>query len=92
MADLIPFPNASHSRDTRRAYQVHRLAQSGGVLTSCNISARDDGDAKRQAKRLSVGHRAELWASNRLIAEFGSFRSPIATWITVLKERPVIDR
>jgi hypothetical protein len=91
MADLISFPSRSHSQNTRRAYQVHRLAQSGGVLTSCSISARDDGDAKRQAKRLSVGHRAELWASNRLVAEFGSFRSPIATWIKLLEERPVID-
>ncbi len=57
------------------SYLVHRFAQSGGVLTSRNITARDDTDAKRKAIRLSAGHRAELWASNRLVAEFGSFRT-----------------
>lgn len=90
MADLIPFPSRSPSREARRAYLVHRFAQSGGVLTSRNITARDDTDAKRKAIRLSAGHRAELWASNRLVAEFGSFRSPVATWIKLLEERPVI--
>ncbi len=91
MADLIPFPSRSPSKGSRRAYQVHRLAQSGGVLTSRNITARDDTDAKRKAVRLSAGHRAELWASNRLVAEFGSFVSPIATWIKLLEERTTLD-
>lgn len=91
MADLIKFPNKPHSRHARRAYQVHRLAQSGGVLTSCIITARDDVDAKRQAARLSAGRRAELWASNRLVGEFGSFGSPIAIWIKLLEHRPTTD-
>lgn len=92
MADLLKFPANLHARHARRAYQVHRFAQSGGVLTSCIITARDDGDAKRQAAGLTAGDRAELWASNRLVAVFGSFGSPIATSIRLLADRPTTGR
>ncbi|MGT2479208.1 hypothetical protein ACU4GR_10570 (plasmid) [Methylobacterium oryzae CBMB20] len=70
---------------------MHRFAQGGGVLRSCIITARDDGDAKRQAARLIDGHRTELWASDRLVAVFGSVESPLATAIQ-LADHPTTGR
>ncbi|MGV7029985.1 hypothetical protein [Methylobacterium symbioticum] len=86
MADLLKFPTNLRPRHARRTYQVHRFAQNGGVLRSCIITARDDGDAKRQASGLTAGDRAELWASNRLVAVFGAFANPIATEIRLNPE------
>ena len=60
MADLIKFPAKPRSRHARRTYQVHRFAPTGSVLTTCVITARNDGDAERQAVGLIEGHRAEL--------------------------------
>lgn len=91
MADLIKFPAKPRSRHARRAYQVHRLAPSGGVVTTCIITARDDGDAKRQAAGLIDGHRAELWASDRLVAVFGAFDFPIATAIRLIADQPTTE-
>jgi hypothetical protein len=91
VADLIAFPAQPRSRHARRAYQVHRLAPSGGVVTTCIITARNDGDAQRQAKGLTAGHRTELWASNRLVAVLGAFDFPIATTIRMLAERPATE-
>ncbi|MCJ2069765.1 hypothetical protein MKK75_13355 [Methylobacterium sp. J-030] len=91
MADLINFPAKPRSRHARRTYQVHRLAPSGGVVATCIITARDDGDATRQAQELIAGHRAELWASNRLVAVLGTFDFPIATTIRVLADQPTTE-
>lgn len=92
MADLIKFPAGLRSRHARRAYQVHRFAQSGGVIASRIITARDDGDARRQAVGLAAGDRAELWASTRLVAVFGAFGSPVATSIRLLADQPTTGR
>ncbi len=92
MAHLIKFPANSRPRHVRRAYQLHRLAQSGGVLTSCIITARDDSDAKRQAAGLTAGDRTELWASDRLVAVFGAFENPIASVIRLHVERPTTEQ
>lgn len=91
MADLITFPAKPRARHARRAYQVHRLAPSGGVATTCIITARDDGDAQRQAKGLIAGHRAELWASNRLVAVLGAFDFPIATAVRLIADQPTTE-
>lgn len=91
MADIITFSTKPRSRHARRTYQVHRFAQGGGVLRSCIITARDDSDARRQAARLIDGHRTELWASNRLVAVFGSVRAPLATAIQPA-DQPTIGR
>ena len=88
MADLIKFPVLLRARHARRAYQVHRFAQSGGVIASRIITARDDVDAKRQAAGLAAGDRAELWASNRFVAVFGTSEIPVATSIRLLADRP----
>ncbi|MGH1571928.1 hypothetical protein ACRAWG_16070 [Methylobacterium sp. P31] len=87
MADLLKFPDRPRSRHARRAYQLHRFAADGGVLTSRIFTARNDGDAKRQAAGLNKGHRAELWASNRLVAAFGPPGGPIATAIRLLADQ-----
>lgn len=92
MADLITFPARPRSRHARRAYQVHRLAPTGGVLATCVITARNDGDAKRQAAGLIAGHHTELWASDRLVAVFGAFETPIATAIRLLPDQPTPER
>jgi hypothetical protein len=89
MADLITFPANPRSRHARRAYQVHRLAPSGGVIATSIITARDDGDAKRQAKGLIAGHHAELWAGGRLVAVLGAFT--FATAIRVLGDQPTSE-
>ena len=88
MADLIKFPAKPRSRHAPRAYQVHRLAPSGGVVATSIITARDDGDAKRQAKGLIAGHHAELWAGSRLVTVLGAFDFPIATAIRALADQP----
>lgn len=88
MADLIKFPIIRRSRHARRAYQVHRFAQSGGVIASRIITARDDVDAKRQAADLAAGDRAELWAGPRLVAVICAIENPIATSIRLLADRP----
>jgi len=92
MADLIKFPVILRSRHARRAYQVHRFAQSGSVIASRIITARDDVDARRQAVGLAAGNRAELWASTRLVAVFGAFGSPVATAIRLLADRPTTEQ
>ncbi len=92
MADLLKFPANLRPRHVRRAYQVHRFVKSGGVLTSCIITARDDSDAKRQAAGLTAGNRTELWASNRLVAVFGAFENPIASAIRLHAERPTAEQ
>ena len=89
MADLIKFPVILRARHARRAYQVQRFAQNGSVIASRIITARDDVDAKRQAAVLAAGDRAELWASSRLVAVFGTFETPIATLIRLLADRPM---
>ncbi|SDN02765.1 hypothetical protein SAMN05216360_105124 [Methylobacterium phyllostachyos] len=88
MADRLKFPINTRSRHARRAYQVHRFAGSGVVIASRIITARDDTDAQRQAAGLAAGDRAELWASNRLVAVFGAFGHPVATSIRLLADRP----
>ncbi len=91
MADLIKFPAKPRARHARRTYQVHRFASSGSVLKTCVITARNDGDAERQAVGLIEGHRAELWASDRLVAVFGTLGSPIASSIRLLGDEPTIQ-
>lgn len=91
MADLIKFPANSRSRHARRAYQVHRLGPNGRVLKTCIITARNDGDARRQALGLVDGHRAELWADNRLVAALGPLEGPIATSIRLLADPPMTE-
>lgn len=88
MADPIKFTVILRSRHARRAYQVHRFAQCGGVIASRIITASNDVDAKRQAAGLAAGDRAELWANNYLVAVFGTFASPVATSIRLLADRP----
>ena len=86
MADLLQFPAQPRSRHARRAYQIHKFAADGSVLTSRTITARNDSDAKQQASEFIVEHRIELWSANRFIAQFGSSDAPIAAWIKSLED------
>ena len=92
MADLLQFSVRPRSRHARRAYQVHKFAVDGGVLTTRTITARNDADASRQAFDLANQHRVELWSTSRLVAQFGLLDDPIAISIRLLADRSTLGR
>lgn len=62
------------------------------MLTSCIITAREAGNAKRQGAGSIARHHAELRASKRLVAVLGALESPIATAIRLLADEPTTVR
>ena len=92
MADLLQFSVRPRSRHARRAYQVHKFAVDGGVLTTRTITARNDADASRQALDLADQYRVELWSTSRLVGHFGRLDDPTAISIRLLTGRSTLDR
>ncbi|AWN37191.1 hypothetical protein [Methylobacterium radiodurans] len=82
MADLAKFPD--RPRSLSPAYKLHRFAPDGALQDTVSVPAHSEAEAKRRARELTQGLRAELWWGGQLLEHFAAADHPVATSIRLL--------